>query len=385
VRRLLLLVCAVVLVETVFFSALAPLLPHYADSLTLSKFKSGVLVGSYAAGGFLGALPGGLLASRLGVKATLIGGLCLLATLSVVFGFAGSIWLLCLARLGQGVGAALAWTGALAWLVTEAPRERRGELLGLAIAAAAGGALLGPAVGAAATVVGTRSTFAAAGVLAAALAVWAVRMPDPGRGGGQSLRLLFPAVRRPGFATGLWLLALPSLMLGVLGVLAPLRFGDLGLSGAGIGAVFLLAAALEAAASLVGGRWADQRGRAAPLRASLAASGVACMLLPLGTTIWSQAMLVVFAATAFAAFFAPAMALLADQTERAGLEQAFGFALLNAAWAPGHLIGSVAGGALAGAAGDTAPYLALAGLCAVTLPALKQLSESPAGARTERD
>jgi MFS family permease len=373
VRRLLLIVSGVVLVETVFFSALAPLLPRYADDLGLSKFGAGVLVGSYAAGGFVGALPGGFLASRLGVKPTMLTGLGVMAALSGVFGFARAVWLLDLLRFGQGVGAALAWTGALAWLVTEAPRERRGELLGLAIAAAAGGALLGPAVGAAATVVGTRSTFVAAGVVGAALAVWAVRMPDPGRGEGQSLRLVLPAIRRPGLATGLWLLALPSLMLGVLGVLAPLRLGGFGLSGSVIGAVFLLAAALEVGASVVCGRWADRSGREAPLRASLAASGVACFLLPLGTTIWSQALLVIFAATAFAAFFAPAMALLADQTERAGLEQAFGFALLNAAWAPGHLIGSIAGGALAGAAGDAAPYLTLAVLCTVTLPALKRL------------
>jgi MFS family permease len=162
-------------------------------------------------------------------------------------------------------------------------------------------------------------------------------------------------------------------MLGVLGVLAPLRLDGFGLSGSAIGAVFLLAATLEVGASLVSGRWADRQGLKAPLRVSLAPSGVACLLLPFGMAIWSQVVLVVFAATAFAALFAPAMALLADQTERAGLEQAFGFALLNAAWAPGHLIGSVGGGALAGVVGDTAPYLGLVGLCAVTLPALKRL------------
>jgi len=67
------------------------------------------------------------------------------------------------------------------------------------------------------------------------------------------------------------------------------------------------------------------------------------------------------------------MALLADQAERAGLEQALGFALLNIAWAPGHLVGSAAGGALAGALGDSAPYLILALLCTLTLPALKHL------------
>jgi len=372
-RRLLSVVCGVVLFETLFFSLLAPLLPRYTDSLGLSKFDAGVLVGCYAAGGLAGALPGGLVATRLGVKVTMLGGVGLLATLSAVFGFADTLWLLDLARFGQGVGAALAWTGALAWLVDEAPAHRRGELIGVTVAAAAVGSLLGPAVGALATAIGIRATFVGLAVLGAVIAGWAMRLPSPVRGTGQPVRAIFPAARRPGVASGIWLLALPSLMFGVLGVLAPLRLGELGLSGSAIGAVFLVAAAVEAGASVVFGRWADLAGRELPLRASLAASVLACLLLPIGDDRWSLALLVVLGATAFGAFFAPAMALLADEAERAGLEQALGFALLNLAWAPGNLVGAVAGGAIATATGDTAPYLILALLCALTLPALKHL------------
>ena len=36
-RRLFWLVAAVVLVDTMFFAAVAPLLPHYSDELELSK------------------------------------------------------------------------------------------------------------------------------------------------------------------------------------------------------------------------------------------------------------------------------------------------------------------------------------------------------------
>src|SRR5713101_3193101 len=146
-RRLLFLICAVVLVETTFFAALAPLVPHFTSTLGLSKTGAGILVGSYAAGGFVGALPGGLMATRWGVRKTMSIGLVLLAVLGVVFGFAHSIWLLDLSRFGQGVGSALAWTGALAWLVAAGPRERRGELIGLALGAAAFGALVGPVIG----------------------------------------------------------------------------------------------------------------------------------------------------------------------------------------------------------------------------------------------
>jgi DHA1 family multidrug resistance protein-like MFS transporter len=163
------------------------------------------------------------------------------------------------------------------------------------------------------------------------------------------------------------------MMLGVLGVLAPLKLGEFGLSGLAIGAIFLGAASLETATNLFFGRWTDRVGRERPLRVSLSASVCLCLMLPLGRSDWSLALLVLFAGIAFGAFFAPAMALLADQSDRAGLELALGFALINIAWAPGQLVGAAGGGALASAVSNSAPYLILAALCAVTLAALKPL------------
>jgi MFS family permease len=372
-RVLLFLVGAVLFFETVFFSALAPLLPTYAHELGLSKLEAGVLVACYAAGGLVGALPGGFLALRLGVKPTMLAGLGLLCLLSVAFGFARSAWLFDLSRFGQGIGAAFAWTGGLAWLVTEAPRERRGAMIGMAMGAVATGAVLGPAVGAAATLVGAKPTFLVVALLGGALAVWALSVPGPAPLKSQSLWLLAAALRRPGIAIGLWLVALPSLMLGVLDVLVPLRLGALGLSGSAIGAVFISAAALLACTNVALGGWGDRSGRELPLRASLVASVLACLVLPLGRNDWGLAVLAFFAATAFGSFFAPAMALLSDQIDRAGLEHALGFALLIIAWAPSHVVGSAGGGALGGAAGDSVPYLLLALLCGLSLPVLRHL------------
>jgi predicted MFS family arabinose efflux permease len=344
VRKLLFLISAVVLVETVFFTAIAPLVPSYTESFGLSKAGAGLLVGSYAAGGFLGALPGGLLAVRVGVKQASLIGLALLAVLGVVFGFARSVWLLDLSRFGQGVGSAVAWTGALAWLVSESPRERRGERIGLVLGAAAFGALLGPVVGTLATLAGTRFTFSLVGAVCLLLGVWGTQLPRPKRGSPQSLSRLLPASRRPGIVMGVWLLLLPSVMFGILGVLAPLRLSRLGVSGSGIGAVFLVAALLEAAASVLFGRWADRVGRELPLRTSLVVSALVLAAFPIGGDRWTFALLVLIAATTAGAFFAPATALLSDQAERAGLELTLGFVLLNLAWAPGNLLGAVAGG-----------------------------------------
>src|SRR5688500_430531 len=122
-----------------FYAAITPLLPTYRDDLGLSKSAAGILSGSYAAGTLLGSLPAGALVSRFGAKRILLIGLAIMSCTSVVFGFAQNIVLLDAARFLQGVGGACSWGAGLAWLIGAAPADRRGELIGTAIAAAIGG------------------------------------------------------------------------------------------------------------------------------------------------------------------------------------------------------------------------------------------------------
>ena len=172
-RRLFWLVAAVVLVDTMFFAAVAPLLPHYSDELDLSKTGAGVLTAAYPAGTFVGAIPSGWLATRWGVKPTLLLGLSILALTSLAFAFAGHVVLLDAARFLQGLGGACMWAAGMAWLVSVSPPERRGELIGAALSAAIGGVLLGPVLGGAATLLSPEAVFSAVSVLAAGLACWA--------------------------------------------------------------------------------------------------------------------------------------------------------------------------------------------------------------------
>lgn len=374
-RRLFLLVSAAVVVDTMFYAAITPLLPDYVATLGISKSAAGVLSASYAAGTFLGALPSGYLAARLGVRPTLLIGLGLTSVSCIVFGFAQEIALLDVARFAQGVGGACTWAGALAWLVAAAPRERRGEMLGGAMAFAIAGALLGPVVGALASELGPELVFSAVAAFSAALAAVALRIdaaapvPPPG------LASVARCMASPGVLAAFWLVALPSVFSGLLNVLAPLRLDELGADGTLIGAVFLVSAGVEALASRSFGRVSDRRGRLAPMRAGLAGSTVAALAITLPETILLLAVAVVVTVVSLATFWAPAMALLSDAAEAGGLDQGFAFALVNLAWAGGQVLGGSAGASLAEATSDAVPYLAAAALFAATLVALTLLSQ----------
>src|ERR671939_1065294 len=91
VRRLLLLVSAIMLVDTMFYAALTPLLPHYADTLGLTKTGAGILTAAFGVGTLAGSLPAGILAARTGPKPAVLVGLGLLAASSLAFAFGGSV------------------------------------------------------------------------------------------------------------------------------------------------------------------------------------------------------------------------------------------------------------------------------------------------------
>ena len=176
-RRLFPLVAAVILTDTMFYAAITPLLPGYADDLGLSKGAAGILSASYAAGTLIAAIPSGFLAARIGFRATMLVGLGLLGVSSVAFAFGDSVAMLDPARFAEGVGGACAWTGGLGWLLAAAPADRRGEMIGAALAAAIFGILLGPVIGGIATVTGPEVVFCGVAVVAAGFALWVLSVP----------------------------------------------------------------------------------------------------------------------------------------------------------------------------------------------------------------
>ncbi len=366
-RRVFPFVCAAVLVDTMFFAAITPLLPTYQDELGLSKTAAGLLSAAYPAGTLLASLPAGWLASRVGSKATAITGLALIAATSVVFGHGESIGVLDAARFVQGVGGACTWAGALAWLMGVTPPERRGQAIGAALGAALFGVLLGPVIGGAATATSPELVFSGVGVVAVLMLLWALAIPGSDVHRRSSWRELGVALRSRSLQKAVWLFLLPALIIGAIDVLVPLRLDDLGARGLTIGALFVAAAAVEGLLNPVMGRQSDTRGRLPLIRVGLMGAGLTALALPLPTSVWLLGALLLVAVTWLAFFWAPAAALLSDASEAVGLDQGFAFGIMNLAWAAGQVTGGAAGGALADVTSDAVPYAILSVLCLVTL------------------
>ena len=383
-RRLLFLVGAIVLVDTMFFTALTPLLPHYVDKLDLGKGGAGVLQAMYPLGALLASIPGGMAAARFGVKPTVLVGLSLLALTTTAFGLADSVWTLDLARFVQGVSSAFSWTGALAWLVAASPPGRRGQLIGSAFGAAIAGALFGPVLGAVASFTGTGPAFGAVAGLALILAAAAWRTPAARPAEPQPVRMLFRALLARRIQVPMWLCLLPAMLFGNLSVLAPLRLSHLGWGAAAVGGTYLVMAGIEAAWAPILGLASDRYGRLPPLRAALLASAIVTFVLPWPHSPWVLAVVIVAAGFAFGSFWTPAMSMITDESEAVGLDYGYAFALVNIAWAPGQAGGAAIGGAVASVTGDAVAYLGLSALCLLTLLAVTRYSETAAPVAAER-
>ncbi|HKH65367.1 MAG TPA: MFS transporter [Solirubrobacterales bacterium] len=366
-RRLLFLTSAMIFFDVAFFAAIAPLLPDYVDDLGLSKADAGILSAAYAAGTLVGSLPAGFVASRVGPKRTVIAGLLLLGCASFVFGFAHDISLLDGTRFVQGIAGALIWSGALTWLITASPEEKRGSVIGAALGTAVAGALLGPALGAIAASVGTEIVFSSVLVLTIGLSIAAARLPETRAPERQGLReVMETMISRPVVEAAAFV-GVPSLMFGAIEVLVPLRIDELGGGHGLIAGGFIGGAALEAMLAPMAGRISDRVGRRLPYVTGLSICAVSMIGVAVAATLGGILAALIVTSLGAGLCFAPALTLISDVAEASSLHQGFAAGLSNMAWASGQVVGGIGGGVVANFTGNVAPSLAISLLLVFTV------------------
>ena len=366
--RTIVLIAVLLGFESVLYSVVAPVLPHYQHEFAASKTAIGLLAAAYPAGMLPGSLLGGWVATRTGVRRTTVIGLLLFSAAIAPFGFGGTIGLLDALRFVQGIGCGLIWGGGLAWVIAIAPRERRNQVLGSVFASALFGTLIGPILGTLAVAIGTRVVFACVGAVAIALAFWTLEHHEPppaSLGGGAPMRAL---VRSPRVLLGFWLILLDACTVGALGTLLPLRLSRLGASGVAIGVTFVAGSLLSTVLTPIVGRMIDRRGIRLPLSVGLGFSAILVALLPVPQSALLLAVLTVATwGGPLIASAIPAMSLMTDAIERVGAALAFGSMLLNVAWSLGETIGAPAAAGLSRATSDAVPLGLVAAAMLLTL------------------
>jgi MFS family permease len=217
--------------------------------------------------------------------------------------------------------------------------------------------------------------FCALAGLAVVLGIWALRLEDAPPSEQPSAATIARAFRNRHFVGGLALMALASLLFGILSVLGPLHLSAAGWGAAAIGAVWLVGAALETVQAPLVGRLMDRRGVLLPVRAALVVGTIVSLGLAAGGRPLVYVPCIVLAAMSYGVLFTPAFALIAEGAERVSLAQGMAFGVMNAAWALGAVTGPAAGGAIANATGDWIPFVLAAALCTTALLCTRVRSE----------
>lgn len=162
-RRLTVLI-GVNAVDMIGFAMVLPLLPFYALEMQATPETIGWITSSFSIAQLVSSPLWGRVSDRYGRRPALLVGLAASAAGYVVFGLAGTIWLLFLSRIVQGLGGGT--TGvAQAYVADVVAPSDRAKALGWLSAATAAGVMLGPVIGSLASHFGRE----APGFVAAAL------------------------------------------------------------------------------------------------------------------------------------------------------------------------------------------------------------------------
>ncbi len=370
------LICALgALSESLFYTALAPLLTQLDDALGFGHEQAGLLVAGYAIGYWLGTIPASWLSARIGPRATGALGVSGVALATLGFALGDSFVTLLGARLLVGVGSVIAYTGLLAMAAALADESEQGQAIGTVYSGSAAGSAVGPLMGNLAVTLGREPVFCAVAAAQAVVAGLCSRLPRVPNTEHVSMRAIGRYLSSGTIRTALWITSVPGYALGVLTLSGTYRLDEIGAGATAIAIAFSGIAVINVFLAPRIGQASDRRGRRRPLLLALGVSAFAILLM-LGATLKIPTVALIAIAGAFMlAVAGPGLALVGDGVRDLRGDPAHATVLMNLCWGPAAALGAITAGMVHGARGAMLSLLLLAIVAAVSVIPVQRLED----------
>jgi MFS family permease len=368
-RRSVVPIYALILLETLVWIAIIPLAPTFADELELSGVETGMILAAASLAALVVAFPLGLVADRLGAREVTIASAFLFTLATLGQGLADQFWSLLLARGAFGVAFGALWGAGASWLSDSLSDDRRAGALGAATTVGGIGFTAGPVLaGGLADRYATGTPFVVVSIAAAAVTA-ALVVAGPvatGVAARQRLRDMLRMARQDELVlAGIAIIVLIGLVGGGVNLLVPLQLRENGVSAGEIGLLFSIASAVYTVVSAIVARLGA---RSATLRVGGTAAlltGLSIVLVLLSGSTLAAVAFVLLRAPFWAAMDTIIYPLVAAGAHRSLLGRGSVMGLVTLGWATASTIGPLLAGGIADAVGDRAAYAVLVACCAL--------------------
>ena len=373
--RLAILICALgAMSESLFYTALAPMLTTLDNELGFKQEQAGLLVAGYAIGYWFGAYPAYRFAARYGPRATAVTGVALVAIATLGFATGDTFPVLMVARILVGVGSVIAYTGLLAAAGAIAGSDQRGMAIGTVYSGSAAGSAVGPLIGSLAVDFGRAPVFTVVAVGQALAAALISRLPTVPNTGHAPMRVMWHYLSSKKVRIGLWITSVPGFALGVLTLSGAYRLDEMGASSTIVALAFSGIAVINVFVAPRIGKASDRLGRRKPLMLALSVAAIAIVLIIAASFEISTVVLISIAGAFMLAVAGPGLALVGDGVHDLGGDPAHGTFLMNLFWGPAAALGAISAGLVHGSVGAEISLLVLAAVAGISLLRVRRLA-----------
>lgn len=371
--RLAILICALgAMSESLFYTALAPLLDQLDNAEGFNHEQAGLLVAGYAIGYWAGALPAYVIVGRIGPRATATAGVAAVAVATLLFAYGDGYATLLGARTLVGAGSVIAYTGVLTAAGAMAGHDRRGGAIGTVYSGSAAGSAIGPLVGALASQYGRTPVFSAVAAGQAVIAFLLSRLPSTTGDPLPSPRAVLRHLGSRQVRIGLWITSVPGFALGVLTVSGTYRLHELGAGSIVVASAFSGIAVINVFLAPRLGHASDRLGRRKPLMLALVVAAIAIALIAAVSFEVSTVVLIAIAGAFMLTVAGPGLALIGDGIMARGGDPAGATFLMNVFWGPAAAVGAIGAGLVHGAIAAEVSFLLLAAVAGASAVAVRR-------------